>query len=294
MARAATAVALALGLLLGAACGGNESAIAGMTAYEVVVGAATTTLDANTSKFSFVNTIAGLPNAGAPPEGVRITGTGAFDYDEHRGAMKITIPASSSTTTIDAVVIGTIVYQKLPPDLVGSTTFGTDKPWIKIDFATLGASDGINLGTLASAQSSDPSQAVLLLRGASTDVDVLGREKLRGDDVTHYRFTIDPEKATEAAPEGLKGALQRFDDLYGAAAISTEAWVDDDGRLRKLTYTLRRANFQFPVDPDDASAANVALTTTVELFDFGTEVEANAPPADQVADFNELLRGDAD
>jgi len=294
MARAAAAVVMALGLLLGAACGGGESAIAGMTAHEVVVGATTATLAENTSKFTLDLTIAGLANPDAPPADVNITGTGAFDYGEHRGAMRMTIPAGSETATVDTVVIGTTVYQKLPASFTESTPFETGKPWLKIDLEGLGAFSGINLGTLASAQSSDPSQAIALLRGASTDVEEIGREKLRGDDVVHYRFTIDLGKATEAAPEGLRGAVQRFDSLYGAASIPADAWMDDDGRLRKLAYTLRRANFRFPVDPAAAAAANMRLTTSVELFDFGTKVDAEAPPPDQVSDFNEFLRGDAD
>ena len=287
---AACALTMSAGALLGAACG-DTSAIDDLTPRQVVVGAPTATVGESTSRFAFEVAISGLANPASPPGDVSITGNGAFDYDGRRGTMKTTIPAGSSTMTLDSVVIGTIVYQKLPAAFLQSTP-AAGKPWIRVDLATLDASTGINLGTLLSAQSSDPTQAVALLRGAGRDVTEVGREDLRDDDVTHYRFTIDVDKALTAAGKGQRESLEQFANFFGDATIPADAWVDDDGRMRKLTYTLTRANFRFPIDtadPASQQAAGAKVTTTMELFDFGTEVKAEAPPADQVTDFAELM-----
>lgn len=290
-------VAAAVAAVGSAACG-DDSAVDGLTPREVVVGAAARTTEANTSKFTFDVSIAGLPvTSGTAPTTVNVSGTGAFDYEQRRGTMKTTIPAGASTATLDSVVIGTTVYQKLPEAYAAVAPDALKKPWVKIDFAALGSIDGINLGTIAAAQSSDPSQAVAFLRGASERVDELGEEKLRGDDVIHYRFTIDVEKAAAAAPEAQREALRQVAGVYGSTTIPADAWVDEDGRLRKLTYTLDRDTSPLAPEPDGAGgvdttagAAKAKVTTTIELFDFGTDVDARPPPPDQVSDFNEWAR----
>jgi hypothetical protein len=289
--------------VIGGAAGacGSDGALDGLTPHEVVVGAATTTTEANTSKFTFDVSIANLTAAaGTAPAAVNVSGAGAFDYERRRGSMKTTIPAGTSKATLDSVVIGSTVYQKLPEAYAAVAPAGLKKPWIKIDFATLGSVDGINLGTVVAAQASDPSQAVAFLRGASERVDELGEEKLRGDDVQRYRFTIDAGKAAAVAPEAQREALRQVAGVYGSTAIPADAWVDGAGRLRKLTYTLDRDNFPLAAEESAGrggtgrggagGAAQAKVTTTVELFDFGTDVDARPPPPGQVSDFNEWAR----
>lgn len=282
-ARVAASLVMMAAASVAVACGGN-SAIDGLTPRQVVVAAATRTAEANSSRFTVGVTISGAEASGD----VKVSGRGVFDYGEHRGTMSTTIPAGAGTIALDTVVIGTTVYQKLPPEYAQGTAFGAIKPWLKIDLEGLGSFSGVNLGTLAAAQSADPSQAVAYLYGASTKVEEIDKGELRGDDVVHYRFSVDLNRAAKAAPEELREALSEAAGFYGRAPIPTDAWVDEDGRLRKLTYTVSAANFVFPVDQDQ-QLAQTKVSTTLELFDFGVEVKAEPPPADQVTDFTKLV-----
>jgi hypothetical protein len=294
--RAACAFALVLLLFVVGACGNGT---ASLTPRQVVLGAATKTTGASSSKFSMDLQVQGATSGTGTgteaPTDVKVTGSGAFDYGDHRGTMRMTIPAGASTIDLETVMIGTVVYEKLPASVAGMAPGGAAKPWIKIDLAKLGdIGGGLNLGTLASAQSADPSQAVAYLRGVSTDVKVVGEEKLRGADVTHYRFTIDLAKAAKSAPESQRALLQQAADLYGGGTpIPADAWVDGDGRLRKMSYVIDRSNVTIPTDQAASGETFGRIVTSFELYDFGTEVAAKAPPADQVTDIGSLLPGDS-
>jgi hypothetical protein len=61
-----------------------------------------------------------------------------------------------------------------------------------------------------------------------------------------------------------------------------DVWVDGDGRLRRLEYEMELS---------DVDGARVAVGVTMELYDFGVEVDVVAPPADETTDLFELLGG---
>lgn len=70
----------------------------------------------------------------------------------------------------------------------------------------------------------------------------------------------------------------------GVTRLPCEAWLDDDGRLRRLRYTL--ALDQSPTMGTAAGSGEVE--TTVEYYDFGRPVDVAPPPADQVTDVDAL------
>ena len=75
-----------------------------------------------------------------------------------------------------------------------------------------------------------------------------------------------------------------FRQLVGSASIPAQVWVDDLGRLRKLS---------FRVDIASTTAANSArvqpvTAATYQYYDFGVRIHVKAPPANQVTDVSEL------
>jgi hypothetical protein len=100
----------------------------------------------------------------------------------------------------------------------------------------------------------DPSEALSLLRKAG-QFEPEGSEDVRGVATTRYRGRMTVE--SEIAPEG----------------SVVEAWVDADGYLRRLRYHDGRD------------------TATMDFYDFGAAVDIEAPPADEVSDFDPWRAG---
>jgi hypothetical protein len=61
-----------------------------------------------------------------------------------------------------------------------------------------------------------------------------------------------------------------------------DAWIDQQGRLRKMHYTVSVKS------RDEATPGRMTIETTLELYDFGVEVNVTPPPANQV----EVIRPD--
>ena len=301
MRRILTAVLLSLALL-GTACGddGDSNGIeAGQdngseerkrTPQEIVLASASETTAEKSSRILFEIRTTGQPEL---PEGVTIRGNGAFDYAGKRGAMTMTIPplAGVEIGEIQAVFEGNVIYEKFPPSIA---QFLGGKPWIKIDLVQLGNMSGVDFSTLMQAQSSDPTQFLQYLKGASDDVVEIGKQVIRGDDTTHYRATIDFNKAVAAAPPEQQEALRQVAEMYVGQRVPTDVWVDDEGRLRRMSFTVDLSKLQLP---EGTAAAQQKLTgtmtTNMELFEFGVAVDAVPPPADQVTDLGALLSAGA-
>jgi hypothetical protein len=164
---------------------------------------------------------------------------------------------------------------KLPPEL------GAPTPWVKVDLAASGLHGGADGAQLRQFQQADPTQFLAYLRGVSDEVETLGREAVRGVGTTHYRATVDLERASREA--GAFTDPERFRQLVeqlGTSTVDLDVWVDDEGRVR-------RQRFEQPLPEPPGATVGV----TLELFDYGAPVEVSAPPADQVTDLTELLSG---
>lgn len=284
--------------LLGAACGGDgESGVeAGQsgsddrTPREIVLASASETIADKSSRVAFQVKTSGQPEL---PEGLTITGDGAFDYANKRGAFTMVIPPMGGVEIgqIQAVFLGNVMYQKFPAQFA---QFLGGKPWIKIDLAAVSEAAGVDFNTIMQAQSSDPSQALQFLRGAADDVTEVGKEKLRGDDVTHYRATLDFQKAAAAAPPEQQAALRQAAEIYAGQLVPAEMWIDDEDRLRRMTYKVDLAKLQLPEGAATAGAKPAGtMEFNMELFEFGVKVDVVEPPVDQVTDLGALMSAGA-
>lgn len=269
MTGAVRSLAAAVALVLLAACssGGGDDAV------DVVRAAPEKTIDAGTARVAINITIASAGATGA------VGGEGAFDLKEGRGALSLNLGAfgaSFGASTLDAVLDGSTIFVKVPPQLASAS-----KPWVRIDLATLSQQAGVDIGSLGQLQSIDPSQALRFLEGAVDDMEEVGEERVRGDGTTHYRGTVDLRKARDEVDADARPAVDQAIESLGTSTFPADVWVDEDGRLRKLSFEIART------DSGPSSAGRVEL----ELYDFGTTVQAQVPPADQVTDFTSLFAG---
>ena len=102
--------------------------------------------------------------------------------------------------------------------------------------------------------------------------------KIGGVSTTHYKVTVDLERAA-ARPSGSgRRSLQRVIQSTGTKKLPVDVWVDGDGYVRKVEYSQGSGNGK-------------AVKVTMELHDFGSPKQIEAPPAASVIDFQKALGG---
>ncbi|MEJ1201173.1 MULTISPECIES: hypothetical protein [unclassified Streptomyces] len=206
-------------------------------------------------------------------EGKTITSDGKGVIDLAEGDSVMTITAQDKS--IEQRVVDQVLYQKVP----GQKAPG-GKPWIKIDLKKVAAQQG-----MSNQQIGDPAQTAAYAK-AITDKDVtkVGTEKIDGANTTHYKVSVDVSK--------LPGGEQMSKQL--GPTLPMQVWLDDEGRLRRQQIDMTvKAPASASAKPDNsASPRQLKMSTVMDFSDFGTEVNAEAPPADQVADMtDEALQG---
>ena len=232
-----------------AGCGGDAVSL------DPVASAATRTEEAGSSRIEITVATGGRENYsstgeveyGDPPR-VHLVVRGL--EGEHPGAPR---------APLELILVEGTSYVKGLPGLPAGKT------WVSFDEAASPSVEDFYLG--------DPSQLLDFLR-ATSDVEELGEDLVRGVETTHYRASVDLEKVVEQAPEAKRAELRKDLAWREEKTLSVEAWIDDEGlarRLRALTGA------------DDA-------TMTIEFFDFGIEVAAEPPPAGEVATEDEWFR----
>jgi hypothetical protein len=166
-----------------------------------------------------------------------------------------------------------VMYMNLP---FLASRLPSGKSWVRVDLEQVGEGLGVDLDKLLSQSSQNPAQMLDLLR-ASGDVQEVGTDTVDGVSTTEYKGSIDLTQAAKL--EGLSRQAQQLIDDGAPSSIPVEAWIGDDGLVRKLELTEDTTNDGRPVSAD----------ITIAISDYGTDVSVTAPPAEQVFDVSSLL-----
>jgi hypothetical protein len=149
------------------------------------------------------------------------------------------------------------------------------KHWIRVDLAHAASAAGVDLSQILGQAGGNPTDVLAMLR-ASGEVTTVGPDTVDGTAVTHYRATIDLDKAL--SQKGIPhDAVQRLLDSGAPTTLPVDVWIgDDDGLVRQVetTYSATTA----------AGTASAALS--LKLSDWGTTVSVETPPAGQVFEAN--------
>ncbi|MBV8235329.1 MAG: hypothetical protein JO075_06480 [Acidimicrobiia bacterium] len=261
------------------------------TPLAMVEAAASTTSATRTAQVSV--TVKG--GSGALANGITVDG--GFDFSNRRATMVIDpsrfgISGIRGVGKIQAIAdysSGFVLYMKFPPELSPELAA---KPWVKIDVGALLKQAGVDtdLGALTQGQSNDPTSGLQLLRGADSVVTV-GTEEIRGEPTTHYRLVVDLDKAIANAPASQRDALTKLAKLYTVHTFPVDVWLDAQGRVHRFQQTVDPSTIHLPAGlPAQAVGLGGPITTTYELYDFGSEVDAQVPPPDQITDLGSLLQ----
>jgi hypothetical protein len=211
---------------------------------------------------------------------VRFSGQGAFDFDERKGQMNLRLlegeegPFGGSSK---AIFVDTSAYYQLPPGVLGG-----NKTWIRLDLQNVADASGLDLGPLVQGSQADPMQYLLWLSAIGPGVTKIGEEEIRGVPTSRYRAVVDLNLLESQAPPGKEAEwsayVQTLRDRLGLDFIPVEVWIDDEGLVRRLYHEYGFA------------AEGTSAVVTTELFDFGVEVNAKAPPPGQAASLDDLIR----
>jgi hypothetical protein len=182
-------------------------------------------------------------------------GTGVVDEFDGQPAMIVTDQA---------------VFEELDSDALAGLDVGNVR-WLSYprESAPLGILDPL----VAS-----PADLFELVEAASEPTRV-GSGEERGEPVTRYWATLDVEDFIARLPVGERAELREFFvDVWPTTlrnGVALDLALDSQGRIRRLDLTFVEGE-----------------KFVVELFDYGLDVHATAPPADQVmtsADYEKLV-----
>lgn len=224
-----------------------------------VLGALAKTRAEGSARYSLVVAISAAPTTSttaSPASGVELKVHGVWNIRRHAAKSTVQYSTSSGGGGADYIVIDQDVYSGLG---------AAPGKWQRFDAKSGGVAQD-SLGVLR------PEPVLDLLAGLNPDPAKIGTEAVDGEETTHYRGTVDLQRAVAAAGRGSHAALKaRLDSTAGPTA-DVELWIDSAGRVRRLvTFTT-------------AKTSNSAIRTTLELSKFGIVANITAPDrADIVA-----------
>jgi hypothetical protein len=259
-------VLAASGAIVG--CGGT-----GPTAIMVFTTAATKTQAAKTARVSFKYTL----------KAQTFQTDGVADLANGQATYTTKVPGLGS---IEAIQNGTTMYEKVPAQLAALI----GKPWVKFDLATgLHKLTGLSAQFLSqSSANNDPTSALDYLRGATHDVHKVGADNLHGAQTTRYRGTLDLHlAAANETNTTRKAGLEQVSKLLGVNTFTVDVWIDSDGRLRQMRYSLDTSKFHLPTGVVTPTGT---ATYTFEFYDFGVSFSPpRLPSPAQVIDITHAL-----
>ncbi|MFC5170101.1 hypothetical protein [Streptomyces mutomycini] len=189
---------------------------------------------------------------------VTIRGQGAYDFRKQLGRIKVVLPKDAAGADEHRPIT-----ELLAPGALFMKNRGAGVPddkWVRIDTTAL------EDGNLVTGGVTDPTAAAELLRGTG-DVTYVGRTELAGVVVRHYRGVADLGRAALEASPSSRGALAAAAKGFRTDTVPFDAYLDDEGLLRKV-----RHRFTFATE-----GPAVAVVSTMLLYGFGVPVPVELP-----------------
>ncbi|MFE1247192.1 hypothetical protein [Streptomyces sp. NPDC058735] len=196
---------------------------------------------------------------------VTIRGAGVYDYRERLGRLRVLLPQDPAGTAGHRPIT-----ELLAPGALFMKNRGAGVPpdkWVRLETGTL--SDG----NLVTGGATDPFTAAEVLRGTRSATYV-GRTEVAGAGVRHYRGTADLGDAAGRASKGNAGALRAAAKGFATARVPFDAYLDDEGRIRKVRHRFSFVNGR--------QKSPVAVASTTLLYDFGAPVRVRLPDEDDI------------
>ncbi|MFI6944219.1 hypothetical protein ACIBI4_33610 [Streptomyces sp. NPDC050418] len=251
----------------GCSPGGAAADDAGGDPREVLRSAAAALVEAGTAR---ARTSMEMASGGTR---VTIRGAGTYDFVRRVGELKVQLPQDPSGAEQQGPIT-----EMLAPGALYMKNRGAGVPadkWVRIDITTL--SDG----NLVTGGATDPLTAAELLRGAQS-VEYVGPAEVDGTVVRHFRGVADLSRAAKLASKENRAVLKAAAKGFSKDSVPFDAYLDDQGRLRKLRQEFSFANGQAGGGKAPRGAKGVAVLSTTWLDAFGTKAAAELPEAGDI------------
>jgi len=213
------------------------------------------------------------------PSGIEMTGSGEFNGADQSARLTATVsgPPPVGGTSIDEIVADGNIYMS-SPTFSGGLPDG--KSWMEIrDFLDLAGGD-----QGSSVEQMDPSSQLKTLEAVSDNFTLVGHERVRGAQTSHYSASIDSAK--EAALYREQGAdkeadlIEKVAQQTGTTQTPVEVWIDGHHLVRRFETTITM--------PTPAGSASMTMSS--DIFDFGISPQIAPPPPEQVYDATDLAK----
>jgi hypothetical protein len=218
--------------------------------------------------------------------GERFEFSGSVDLDNARQRASMSMDLGMLGGTMDMVVADGVTYMRSP-----MMAQHVDTEWVSMDLAELNPAAAAQFSE-SFGGATDASSYAALLAGV-VDAHDEGQELIDGVRTTHYVGTVDVVKASEAlaeivgdevgheAEEQLERTILQL-KVMGLRRVPFEAWVDDDGLLRRERFTM-----DLGLVP---GAEGATMEMTIDFSAYGEPVEIDVPPRSKVTDITDLIR----
>jgi hypothetical protein len=122
----------------------------------------------------------------------------------------------------------------------------------------------------------DPAALLANFQEVGGEPKRLGERDVRGVPTEGYELALDLAKLVERAPAKYRGTLRSELERRAEKTLPVEVWIDDADRARRIVVEI------------EGEAA------TFDFFDFGLEVDVQAPPPAEVLELSDLTpRGES-
>jgi hypothetical protein len=303
----ASATVAALGLVGCASGHGTPAAGGAASGSGIMLAAYTHTVGQKTAKMSLTETVStsggaaasaggsGSPAAsGSADSSATIIANGSVDFTGQAADLTMQVQGQQ----LEIREIGSTIYLHLPASLAKQVPGG--KAWISVDLNKISqAKFGASLSSLTQTSQANPAQMLSYLQAVSqSGVHKAGTATLRGVQTTQYDATVDLNKlAAKQTTPAAQQAMTKLAAQLGTSGYPMKIWIGQDGFVHQMQFSINEdptaATTPAPGSAPPAGAAArptaIALTATIQLYDYGTPVTVTAPPAGQTTDLTNTV-----
>ncbi|MEV0979098.1 DUF1396 domain-containing protein [Streptomyces sp. NPDC049915] len=216
--------------------------------------------------------------SGTVPEQGKVRGEAAMSVKPLAMSMKMTVEGGTDSGEMEIRLVDKALY------LGGGAEAAKEmdgKSWIKFDMS--GADGGQGGDQMGAGQARKNPAADSTFLDGSKDVKKVGTETVEGVRTTHYAGTVTLAdlKASlsgkdQATREKREKSIDEYDEL-GVDNFTMDLWIDGEQHTRQ---------FRMRGDADKGP-----LDMTITFLDVNKPVTVVAPPAKDVADLEEMMKG---
>ncbi|MFE6911320.1 LppX_LprAFG lipoprotein [Streptomyces erythrochromogenes] len=165
----------------------------------------------------------------------------------------------------------------------GAMYMGAEGKWLKFDLKALAPEQAKQLDSLGSSQQGQNPADTADSLSAAKDLKTVGEETVDGQKTTHLSGTVSVDelraRSAAAAPEAKERQEKNIAALeaQGIKTLTMDLWIDENDQAKQVR--TRGAGTSGPMD------------ITIKFLDVNKPVEVTAPPAEQVMDLAEMMKG---